>query len=85
MAEIGEYAEQLFLLAVGNQPKNWNRIIQGILSLKKSYPPGIINLACRRALAYGVHQYQTIRNICRNGSYNLPVEFCKESYECCKN
>lgn len=85
MAEIGEYAEQLFLLAASNQPKHWNKIIQGVLSLKKNYPPEIINLACKRALAYGVYQYQTIKNICRNGSYNLPVEFCEENYECCKN
>ncbi|RLF34667.1 MAG: IS21 family transposase [Thermoplasmata archaeon] len=75
MADIGEYAEQLFLLVIEKQPKYWSRTIQGILSLKKIYSCEIINLACRRALAYGVYQYQTIKNICGNGSYNLPVEF----------
>ncbi|GAG21066.1 unnamed protein product, partial [marine sediment metagenome] len=47
----------------------------GIVSLKKSYPEKVIDLACRRALAYDVHQYSIIKNICCNGSYNMPVEF----------
>ncbi len=75
MAEMGEYAEQLFFLVVKHQPRDWSRTVKGIVSLKKSYPESVINLACKRALAYDVHQYSIIKNICHNGSYNLPVEF----------
>ncbi|GAI76132.1 unnamed protein product, partial [marine sediment metagenome] len=75
MAKIGEYAEQLFFLVVKHQPRDWSRTVKGIVSLKKSYPEQVIDLACRRALAYDVHQYSIIKNICCNGSYNMPVEF----------
>jgi len=75
MARIGAYAEQLFFLIVKHQRRDWGRTIKGIVSLKKSYPENIINLACKRALAYEVYQYSIIKNICHNGSYNLPVEF----------
>jgi hypothetical protein len=79
MAEIGEYAEQLFFLVIKHQPRDWSRTVKGIVSLKKSYPEKVINLACRRALAYDVHQYSIIKNICHNGSYNMPVEFTVNS------
>lgn len=75
MSEIGRWAEQLFFVIVQKQPKDWPRPVQGILSLLKIYPPDVVHLACKRALAYGVHQYSVIRNICANGSFNLPVEF----------
>ncbi|MEA1964443.1 MAG: IS21 family transposase [Candidatus Aerophobetes bacterium] len=75
MARMGEYAEQLFFLVVEHRPRDWTRTVQGILSLRKSYPEKVINLACRRALAYDVYQYSIIKNICHNGSYNIPVEF----------
>ncbi|GAG99238.1 unnamed protein product, partial [marine sediment metagenome] len=32
-----------------------------------------------RALSFGVTRYSVIKNICHNGSYNLPVEFEKEA------
>lgn len=75
MAEIGAYTEQLFFLVIQTHPREWGRIVQGILSLAKQYPKEILELACKRALAFGVCQYQIIRNICSNGSYNLPIEF----------
>ena len=75
MAEIGEYAEQLFFLVMKHQRRDWGRTVRGIVSLKKSYPENVIDLACKRALAYDVHQYSIIKNICRNGSYNMPIEF----------
>jgi transposase len=79
MAQIGVYAEQLFFLIVQNHPKDWNRTVQGILSLKKTYPKEVIEAACRRALSFGVVRYSVIKNICHNGSYRLPVEFEKEA------
>jgi len=75
MAEVGPYAEQLFFFVVEKQPRDWVRTVGGILSLLKGYPKEVINLACKRAIAFGVHQYQVVKRICSNGSYNLPVEF----------
>lgn len=75
MASIGPYAEQIFFMVIEKHPQDWSRTVQGILSLLKSYPKEIIDLACKRAIAFGVYQYQVIKRICYNGSYNLPVEF----------
>jgi len=88
MAQIGEYAQQLFLFIIGKRPKDWSRPIQGILSLIKVYPKEIVNLACKRALAFNVCRYQIIKNICLTGSYRLPVEFNfkeENNYEYAKN
>ena len=79
MAHIGRYTEQLFFLIVQNHPKDWNRTVQGILSLGKTYPDRVIEAACRRALSFGVTRYSVIKNICHNGSYLMPVEFEKEA------
>ena len=78
MAHIGRYSEQLFFLVIKEHPRDWNRTIQGILSLGKTYPDEVIEAACRRALSFGVIRYSVIKNICHNGSYMLPVEFDKE-------
>lgn len=75
MAGIGSYAEQMFFAIVQRQPKDWTRSVQGILSLTKKYPEGIVDSACKRALAFKVYKYQTVKNICVNGSYVLPLEF----------
>ena len=75
MSEIGPYAEQLFFAAIERHPRDWNKIIQGILSLVKSYPKEVVELSCKRALAYGALSYRIIKNTCYNGSYKLPVEF----------
>lgn len=74
MSNIGADAGKLFLLIVDNQPYNWNRTVQGILSLTKIYPSEIINLSCNRALAYNILEYRVIKNMCQNGSYALPIE-----------
>ncbi len=75
MADIGPYAEQVFFMILEKQPQDWSRTAQGILSLLKSYPKEILDLACKRAIAFRVYQYQVIKRICYNGSYSLPVEF----------
>ncbi len=75
MAEIGPNAEQLFFGIIKNQPKDWGKRVQGILSLLKKYPADIVELACKRALAFNVYKYQIVKNICKNGAYALPVEF----------
>jgi transposase len=75
MAKIGNFAEQIFFGMVHSYKTCWSRPVQGILSLTKTFSPEVINLSCKRALAYGAYEYQVIKNICRNGSYVLPVEF----------
>jgi len=79
MAHIGTYAEQLFFLIIKEHPKDWNRTVQGILSLQKIYPREVIEATCKRALSFGVIRYSVIKNICHNGSYILPLEFDKEA------
>jgi transposase len=81
MADIGSYAEQMFLAVIARQPKDWGRPIRGILSLLKKYPKEIIDSACKRALAFKVYKYLTLKNICANGSYVLPIEFNIEEVE----
>lgn len=75
MAEIGSFAEQMFFLILKKQKAYWTQPVKGILSLTKKYPKEIIDLACKRALAYGAYQYQTVKNICESGTYVLPVDF----------
>jgi transposase len=52
------------------KPHSWIQIIRGVLSLKKNYDTHVINLACKRALEYGVCEYSTVKNICKNGLYD---------------
>jgi len=75
VAKIGAYAEQLFFIIIKNHPNDWKRYVLGLLSLNKKYSEVIINLACKRAIAYNVYKYRVIKNMCENGSYNLPIEF----------
>lgn len=71
---IGYDAGELFLLLLNKYPYNWNRIAQGVLSLTKSYSKEVVNLACKRALAFNVVEYRIIKNMCQNGSYALPID-----------
>ena len=81
MSNIGIHAEQIFFSIVEIQPKDWGRSVRGILSLLKKYPKDVVDLACKRALAFNVYKYQTVKNICDNGSYVLPLEFNSEEVE----
>jgi hypothetical protein len=74
MAQIGVFALQLFFLILEEQKNYWGKPVKGILSLTKKYPKDIVDLACKRALAYRVYHYHTVKRICENGSYTLPVE-----------
>ena len=46
MEKIGVCGVKIFLAILKRNPYDWNRIICGILSLIKSYPCEIVNLAC---------------------------------------
>lgn len=74
MNKIGNYAGQLFLLLLNKNPNDWNRTAQGIISLAKEYSPEVVNLACKRALAFNSISYKTVKSICNNRTYRLPVE-----------
>lgn len=75
MAQIGQFAEQLFFGFLAHKKNSWGRPVQGILALTKNYSSDIVNRSCQRALAYGAYDYQIIKRICQNGSYVLPLEF----------
>lgn len=75
MAGIGVFAEQLFFLILKEAKTYWHQPVRGILSLTKTYPKSIVELACKRALSYGAWQYHIVKNICQSGAYALPVEF----------
>ena len=78
MKNIGSFAEQIFFLTVETNPKGWGQSVRGILSLEKEYPKEVINASCKRALVYNTCSYNIIKNICKEGTYNLPIEFYKE-------
>ncbi|WP_160116841.1 IS21 family transposase [Legionella sainthelensi] len=74
MAQIGAHAEQLFFSILEYKKNTWVRPVQGILSLTKKYPLEVINRSCQRALAFDAYEYSIVKNICKSGSYNLPLE-----------
>jgi len=74
MGKLGGYAEKYFLHILEKHPKNWNRPVQGILSLAKNHSNEVIDRACQRALHYGADGYRVIKNICENGSHQMPLE-----------
>ena len=68
--------KNLLLLGIlQNQKVYWFKTIQGILSLEKSYTKEIVELACKRALAFQVFEY--LYNLNWTVSQNVPddVEF----------
>lgn len=71
---IGPYCAELFNRTVEQKPKHWGRTIKGILSLTNFYSIDTVEASCRRALAYGIAEYQTVKRICKNAAYALPVE-----------
>ena len=73
MQELGEGAGSLFPLIVKQNPKEWYRTVKGILNLKKHYSKEVVNLTCKRALIFSITKYSIIKNICKSGSYNLPL------------
>lgn len=80
MANIGEFAEKIYLSLLKEQPYHWQQTVKGILSLRKEYSDELINLSCKRALAYGVLQYRKIKNIGANGYCYLPIDQTMEVY-----
>ncbi|WHA04432.1 hypothetical protein N3Z17_04200 [Candidatus Bandiella numerosa] len=74
MKKIGDNAGELFIVILAKKPNSWYRATKGILSLKILYDDNVIDLACKRALAFEITEYSTVKNICKTGSYNLPID-----------
>jgi hypothetical protein len=74
MASVGVYAEQMFFALRDHHPTNWIRLTQGVLSLIKKYSKEVVDQSCKRALAYETYSYRTVRLICENGTYLLPID-----------
>lgn len=73
MDSLGKETEALFKLIVQEHPQDWYRIVKGILSLRHQYSDEVINLACKRALAFGITHYRKVKGICESGCYQLPI------------
>lgn len=79
MGSLGTATETLFSEIVKEHPYDWYRIVKGILSLRKTYSDEVIDLTCKRALAFGITHYRKIKRICESGCYHLPLpEIYKE-------
>jgi len=73
MRSLGIATEILFSKIVEDHPHDWYRIVKGILSLRKTYSDEVIDLTCKRALAFGITHYSKIKRICESGCYHLPL------------
>ena len=73
MTSLGKETEILFSLIVKEHPRDWYRVVKGILSLRKKYSDEVINLTCKRAMAFGITHYQKIKKICESRCYHLPI------------
>ncbi len=74
MQSIGNNASKLFTDLLKCQPYSWNKIVQGVISLQKTYTASIVDLACKRALVFGITSYSKIKSICKTGSYALLLD-----------
>lgn len=74
MENIGEYASTLFNEIIKKQEHHWYKTVTGILSLRNKYADEIINKTCYRALVFDIASYRSIKNMCKNNSYKLPID-----------
>lgn len=81
MTSLGKETENLFTIIVQDHPRDWYRIVKGILSLRKKYSDEAINLTCKRAMSFGITSYRKIKAICESGSYYLPMYEAKQERE----
>jgi transposase len=74
MKAIGANAGEMFKLILAKQPYDWYRSTSGIIHLKKVYADTVIDAACKRAIGFDLTNFTAIKNICKTGSYTLPME-----------
>lgn len=59
---------------IKKKPHEYQRMINGIISLAGKYGNDIVNKACQRALQYNAISYITVKNICEKNLYNIDTE-----------
>lgn len=76
--EIGQHCEKVISHLFNDKVLDHLRAAQGILGLAKSYGDVRLNAACRRAIAFNVYNYKSIKAILKQGlEYDaLPEEIC---------
>lgn len=72
MQKIGNNSSKL-LENIKQEHKDWHRAARGIIKLRKLYSDEVIDLACLRALHYGLTTYSKVKKILESNSYNLPL------------
>jgi transposase len=74
-ADIGQLTERyvVMLLQEKKHPEQSYRACLGLLSLSKKYSPSRLELACKRALATGIHRVSGLRSILDKGLESKPL------------
>tara|TARA_B110000046_G_C12985655_1_gene395491 strand:+ start:278 stop:1702 length:1425 start_codon:yes stop_codon:yes gene_type:complete len=73
MRKIGDNSYAFYLEIKDKHKRDWYRAVKGIINLRKTYSDEIIDLACKRALHFGIYSYSRIKKILENNCYNLPL------------
>ncbi|MDI6641097.1 MAG: hypothetical protein QME68_02155 [Elusimicrobiota bacterium] len=72
--KIAEQSEAYFEELVKHQPNWCSRAIKGIIALAKEYSIEQVDIACKKALHFGVYSYRVIKSICEQGIRDIPAE-----------
>ena len=72
LRSLGCYCAEM-LKELQEHQKDWQRAVRGILSLRKIYNAEDINLACQRAVYFGIYTYSIVKKILASNSYHLPL------------
>lgn len=73
MKKIRDNCYAIYLEIKEEYKRDWHRAVKGIISLQKTYSDEVIDLACKRALHFGICSYSRIKKIIENNSHNLPL------------
>ena len=63
MRKIGDNSYAFYLEIKDKHKRDWYRAVKGIINLRKTYSDEIIDLACKRALHFGIYSYSRIKKI----------------------
>jgi len=72
--QIGPGAVSFFHNLMLNKPKEYHRLIQGVLSLRKLYSDSRIDSACLRADKFGCYTFKSVKRICEEGLFEVPAD-----------
>jgi len=74
METIGSYAVDFMESLEKIKPRHWHEMVRGIIHLEKYYSTELIDMSCKRALAYGALSYQEVKTILEKKLYDQPQE-----------